>query len=319
MSMGRISALVELARKTIKFGPYITLGNVVLTHGRNILPENVIKMLARSRNEKIQKRLLPLVKNTIKEYSNQGISYSKDWNNTIWICWLQGEENMPPIISLCLHNIRRYANGHEVKVITQANFAEYVEIDPVILKKYDEGIIKNCHFADILRICLLAQKGGLWMDATLLCTSPIDSAFFEKDFYTIKLVPYGNFVSQCRWSVYCLSAKSGNKLFVLLEKLFSVYLEENDYFIDYFLFDQFIDMLYNNDPEIKSMIDNVEQSNLGIQNLNPILLKSYDRTIWENLTCDTSIFKLSWKSYSERQIKEAGDNTYYSCILKEII
>jgi len=314
--MGKLSLLTELIKKTFLFGPGIALGNVILTFGGRIMSGTMVKRLAYKRNKKIQKKLAPLVDKALSEYSSSLRQESIDNDRTIWVCWLQGEDKMPPIPALCLKNIRQNANGHKVQVITKDNIGQFVTLNPVIIKKYKEGKIKNCHFADILRVCLLSQRGGLWLDATLLCTAPIDDVFFDRDFYTIKLRPYGNFISQCRWAVYCLSAKRGNRLFALLEKLFTEYILSNDYFIDYFLFDHFIDMLYQRDEEIKIMIDSVEQSNPAIQRLSSLILSDYNRLEWASMTENTSIFKLNWRSVSEQQVLPAGPDSYYNKLCK---
>lgn len=307
--MSKLSILSELLKKIYRFGPFISLGNVALTYGRNFLPPHTIKQIAQARNKSIQRRLAPLINRTLARYSpSTSLQHCDD---TIWVCWLQGEENMPPIPALCLKSIRNNAAGRKVQVITLKNFSEFVTIDNNILNLYHTGKIKNCHFADILRVSLLAQRGGIWMDATLYCTAPLDNLFFQKKFHSIRIRPYGNFVSQCRWSVYCLSSHPGNKLFSILEALFINYLSEEHLFIDYFMFDQFIDMIYQRDDEIRNMIDDIPESNPNIFGLSDILTERFDSTKWEMLTADTSIFKLNWKAFSTVSLETSSGNSYY--------
>lgn len=307
--MSKLSILSELLKKIYRFGPFISLGNVALTYGRNFLPPHTIKQIAQARNKSIQRHLAPLINRTLAGYSpSTSIQHCDD---TIWVCWLQGEGNMPPIPALCLKSIRNNAAGRKVQVITLKNFSEFVTIDNNILNLYHTGKIKNCHFADILRVSLLAQRGGIWMDATLFCTAPLDNLFFQKKFHSIRIRPYGNFVSQCRWSVYCLSSHPGNKLFSILEALFINYLSEEHLFIDYFMFDQFIDMIYQRDDEIRNMIDDIPESNPNIFGLSDILTERFDSTKWEMLTADTSIFKLNWKAFSTVSLETSSDNSYY--------
>ena len=307
--MSKLGILSELLKKTFRFGPFISLGNVALTYGRNFLPPHTIKQIAQARNKAIQRRLTPLVNRVLTDYSPS--TSTRLCEETIWVCWMQGEKNMPPIPTMCLKSIRNNASGRKVQVITLKNFSEFVTIDNNILNLYHTGKIKNCHFADILRVSLLAQRGGIWMDATLYCTAPLGNLFFQKKFHSIRIRPYGNFVSQCRWSVYCLSSLPGCRLFSILEALFVKYLSEEHLFIDYFLFDQFIDMLYQRDEEIRNMIDGIPESNPNIFGLADILTERFDSERWEMLTANTSIFKLNWKAFSSQSLETSSDNSYY--------
>lgn len=307
--MSKISAISELVRKTFRFGPLIALGNVILTHGRNHLPSSILKTISDRRTKAIQRRLKPLVSKALSDYkpSQQPVIPEE----RIWVCWLQGESAMPPIPKICLDSIRKQANGRKVHLLTSENFRDFVKIDDNIINLYKSGRIKNCHFADILRISVLSQLGGLWMDATLFCSSEISSKFFSTPFHTIRTAPFGNFVSQCRWAVFCLGAHPGNKLFSLLERLFADYLSHESLFVDYFLFDQFIDILYKLDSEVKDMIDSVPLSNAHIFELSRILTDSYDPKKWDSITSDTSVFKLNWKAYPVERLESAPSDSFF--------
>jgi hypothetical protein len=293
--MSSLKLARELVGKTARFGVLIALGNVVMTYGRRVLPQSLLRKIADRRNQAIQRYLSPLVDSTLQSYVPRPDAPYDETTAPIWTCWLQGELEMPEIPRMCVAAMRRYAGGHPVVVLTLANYTKYVRVAPHIVEKYRNGVIKHCHFADILRINILAQQGGVWLDATMLCTKPLDARFFEASFHSIKLQPFGNFVSGCRWAVYCLSAKRGNKLFVLLQQLFEQYVQQENYFVDYFMFDQFIAMLYDRDADIREMIDAVPYSNPDIMKLTALLSTPFHADKWAALTATTSLFKLSWK------------------------
>ena len=92
----------------------------------------------------------------------------------IWMCWWQGEENAPEIVRACIDSVRRNAGGHEVVVITDENLSKYVDIPEWALDKVHAGIMSRTHLSDLLRLSLLAEHGGLWLDATFYCTGPLD-------------------------------------------------------------------------------------------------------------------------------------------------
>lgn len=317
--MGNWSQIKELWFKTFRFGPLIILGNVILTYGQRFLSADKIKSITHHRNSAIQAQLKPLVSRVINEYKNEPLVKSEiDDAQTIWVCWLQGEEAMPEIPRLCIESIRKNSCGRNVTVLTLDNFQNFVEIDPIIIDKYNNGLIKNCHFADILRVGILAQKGGLWMDATMFCTAPIDSHFLSDNFYSIRTKEFGNFVSRCRWAVYCLRSVPGNRLFRMLEKLFVEYIKIENYFIDYFMFDQFISMIYDSDAEIRTMIDNIKENNPNIFVISKKLHEAFDTDNWNRFIASTSMFKLNWKEYTSAQLADMGCDSYYS-YLKEIV
>ena len=49
-----------------------------------------------------------------------------------------------------------------------------------ITDKWQRGIIGNAHFSDLLRLELLIEKGGYWIDATVLCTDSKMLEFIDK-------------------------------------------------------------------------------------------------------------------------------------------
>ncbi len=47
----------------------------------------------------------------------------------VWVCWLQGEDNMPEIVSLCLESIRKNVPKNiDVVLITMENVECYIDI-----------------------------------------------------------------------------------------------------------------------------------------------------------------------------------------------
>lgn len=125
-------------------------------------------------------------------------------DNNIWVCWWQGEKSMPEMIKKCFNSIIRYSNGHPVKLITFENYKDYVQVDHRIVDKVKNGTFKLAHFADLVRLKLLEQYGGLWLDSTILLTANINEDFFQK-FFSVKIKPVDNdSVSEYRWCSFVL-------------------------------------------------------------------------------------------------------------------
>ena len=93
---------------------------------------------------------------------------------------------MPDIVKACYNAMHRFSDGHPVILITEKNYKDYVNIPDYIIRKQQSGEIDLTHFSDILRMMLLAQHGGIWMDSTLLIPSKHLGTFIrpEDKFWT---------------------------------------------------------------------------------------------------------------------------------------
>lgn len=307
--MGKLDNIKNFIKKVRRFGWYIPVTNLILTYGQRFFSAKSLQCILEKRTRKIQDILLQSV-TFPAELEDTGVEkHGKE--APIWYFWLQGEENLPPIPKLCLQSIRKHANGHEVIVLSADNYKEYVDIPDILIEKYRLGRIKAAHFADILRVELLAQQGGLWLDATMLVTRDLPQEIFEVPFFSVKTESRRYFVSQCRWAVFCLGAQKGNPLFVQLASLFEQYLMSTDLFVDYFLFDNFIDMLYKRYPVIKTQIDNLPMNNPRVHDMAPLLCNKVSDKQYEDMVKDTYLFKLSYKNYTSEMLIEDVDNLYH--------
>jgi hypothetical protein len=89
---------------------------------------------------------------------------------TIWIFWMQGFENAPFVVKICLESWQKYNSNWKVVKLDQENVHEY--ISDFELYRPDRSVAA---MSDVLRINLLNKFGGVWVDATLFCTKPLDS------------------------------------------------------------------------------------------------------------------------------------------------
>jgi len=94
-------------------------------------------------------------------------------NKTIWILWLQGWENAPWLIEQVAESWKINNPDWNIEYVTLDNLHKYVcDIDYI----YDETKeIGPQHKADIIRLSLLKNHGGVWADATMLCMQPLSS------------------------------------------------------------------------------------------------------------------------------------------------
>lgn len=86
---------------------------------------------------------------------------------TIWFLWLQGLSNAPDIVKNCYESWVKYNPDWNVVLLNEHNIPDYISLKPVQ--------VTNQALSDIIRINLLAKYGGVWVDASCFCTTPLDN------------------------------------------------------------------------------------------------------------------------------------------------
>lgn len=313
MNFGNVK---NMMRKMRRYGIWISLSNLVLVYGQRFLPAGVVGKINDDRNRRIQQKVAKYLPDGQAPVRMARPRVRK--SGAVWVCWLQGEEKMPEMVRLCYKSILANANGHEVVLLTGENYRDYVVMHHIAMRRYREGTLSHAHFADIIRMNLLAQQGGLWLDATMLLTAPLDERIFESPFFSVKTAPKGYFVSECRWAVFMMACGRECGIMRRVAKAFENYLNDNDILIDYFLFDHFIDILYRTDSDVRSIIDAIPFNNPAIHGLRMILADDYDERKMEDLTAGTGMFKLNTRTYSLQQL-EANPKSFYNIIKKKYL
>ncbi|MDR0312084.1 MAG: capsular polysaccharide synthesis protein [Treponema sp.] len=249
-------------------------------------------------------------------------------NYPIWFCWWQGEDRMPPIVKTCFNALKYYSNGHNVNLVTKDNYQNFVTLPDYIIKKAEKKLISFTHLSDVLRICLLYENGGLWLDSTVLVTAPLcdlPPICSRLGFWTPK--DDGNILEVCngarnwivredKWLTFCFYLSKHNILAEFVRTMFFTYIKTYNIFIDYFLFDYFISIAYDTLPEIRTMIDSVPDNNPKIHEIQHklILNNEFNKILFDEICSNTIFHKLSWKE-NNIEYTENGKLTNYCYIL----
>jgi hypothetical protein len=234
----------------------------------------------------------------------------------VWVCWWQGLDYAPEIVRACVDSIRRAAFGHDVIVLDESNYRDYADMPDWLVDKFKNGIISRTQFSDCLRFTLLAQHGGIWLDATVFCSAPLPSDAFERGLFTISR-PDCDHMSPAagRFSDFCLGCNdTGRREYASIRDAYYLYWRTNNMLIDYLTNDYMIVLLQLLDPEhVGRAFAAVEPSNPRMADLLIHLNDQYDAKLWEEIKADTSIFKLSWKVPVAREVD--GRETFYGKLL----
>lgn len=236
----------------------------------------------------------------------------------IWFFWWQGETSMPPIVRKCYALAVEHApQGHPVILLTESNYFKYVSIPDHIISKLCNQIITLTHFSDILRVSLLSEHGGLWMDATLYVAGDISERIFTQPFFSVRTPDDEQWVSRCLWTGFFIGGVKGHPLFLFMRQLFFDYWKEHDELLDYFLIDLGIVMAYDNISQIKQSID------AGVWNTDKLFVpqnniaKSFDKNLYNSILREWYFFKMTYRDYfGKLMIKnEDGEYTWYGYML----
>lgn len=110
-----------------------------------------------------------------KEFNNQKI---------IWQYWGQGvTEELPDIVKLCFLSVDQYKEDYKVIRLDETSISEYLDLPDFIFEKKKNKEFKQAFFADLIRLALLDVYGGVWIDATILLTAPIDNLILGSNYF----------------------------------------------------------------------------------------------------------------------------------------
>lgn len=233
----------------------------------------------------------------------------------LWVCWWQGEADMPPIARACLHSLRMQAGRHPVTLITKANFREFVDFPDYILRKLSEGNISLTHFSDLLRVSLLSRYGGIWADATLLLPGPAVDSFIRPDatFWSCHHRPIYHNISRGGWVGFFWACGKGHPLPSFIRDLLFKYWDTYDRLVEYLLIDYCFAIARAHIPAIHDMIEALPLTTMGP--LGKRLAEPYDPQEWEAYRRDFDFHKLSYKARL-RLTTPKGRPTNYAHILE---
>lgn len=232
----------------------------------------------------------------------------------IWVFWWQGEDAMPDVIKECYESVKRNANGREIRLITQSNYSEWIKLPVHIDKKFRNHIISFPHFSDIIRLQLLYNYGGLWLDAAVFVTKPI--VIPNSSFYSPRITEEASSAPHLsQWVIGVMGGECKHPLFRYVYQMLIDYWAKYDAVFSYLMFDYFIRYGYEHIKWIKDLIDSrpIDSPNffetrytfnneVDYQHLNSLL---------ENNTFISLTYRIPYNNTTEN-----GKETYFAALLK---
>jgi hypothetical protein len=154
----------------------------------------------------------------------------------IYILWFQGFDKAPQVVQWCAASWKRYNPTWNIILLDNTNLKEYVDLNQVSYSKD----IELCHLADIVRMILLRDHGGLWVDATAFCHKPLNEWFLPymvEGFFAFDK-PYSHLMLS-NWFLY--AEKNNPILSQWCEETlyyYQVHGTAHTYFVHHYIFEQ---------------------------------------------------------------------------------
>jgi hypothetical protein len=237
------------------------------------------------------KKYLPAVHFTEKKET------STETHETIWQFWENpAGKTTPGIVKSSLESVDKFKGRFEHNILNNATFENYSDLPGYVLDKFKKGQIGYAHFSDLLRLNLLKNHGGIWLDATGYMTGFVPEYILDEDFFVFLTgkqthFPY-SFMQNC-----FIRSKKGSRLCEAWYQMCVEFWKNESETFDYFQHQLMFKALILENPAAKELFAKMPQlSEDGIQQLvGDNLLKKFDADEWEKIKKASFFQKTTYK------------------------
>jgi len=232
---------------------------------------------------------------------------------TIWQFWDNpAGKTTPEIVKSSLESVKKFKGNLEHKILNNKTFENYSDLPGYVMDKFKKRQIDYAHFADLLRLNLLKNHGGIWMDATAYMTDFIPNYIIDEDFFVfltgeMTRFPY-SFMQNC-----FIRGKKGSFLCEGWYLMCIEFWKKQTKTIDYFQHQLMFRALVENNPTAKKLFNKMPHINEDeTHQLLRKLLEKFDAKEWERIEKTSFFQKTTYK------IPNGIDysNTYFSKLSK---
>lgn len=254
--------------------------------------------------QKLRRKYRSFIANFVADYQPA----ERCCSNKVWVCWLQGMENAPALVQQCYRSLQENLHDRQIVLLTEENYRDYVTFPEDIQKKIDSGVITRTHMSDLLRLELLLNHGGTWIDATVFCSGDnIPSYMLDSELFLFQNLKPGLDGHATCISSWFMTGCTNHPILALTRALLYHYWEKQNSMVDYFLLHDFFQLAIEAYPQEWEKVVPFPNSTPHILLLR--LFEQYDEEIWNAVREMTPIHKLTYKFDPKDPLIE---NTYYS-------
>ena len=237
------------------------------------------------------KKYLPAIEN----FSQKEIS--AETPETIWQFWDNpAGKATPQIVKSCLESVEKYKGNFEHKILNNSTIENYSDLPNFIFDRLKNKQISFAHFSDLLRLNLLKNHGGIWLDATGYMTDFVPKYIIDEDFFVfltrnLTHFPYA-FMQNC-----FIRAKKGSFLCEAWYEICLEYWKNEQKNIDYFQHQLMFKALVENNLIAKELFSKMPQKSEDEthQLVGDNLLKKFDAIEWERIKKMSFFQKTTYK------------------------
>ena len=304
--MSGINRTTELIKE---FGFSVTFAKLFQTCTRQI--PGVQDIAGKIKYAAITKFLYNENKDIIEKYNRESHeSTSKIENGTVWVLWWQGIDKAQDIVKICIQSIRKNIGNRNLVILDESNFRDYTNLNPKYENLLNAGAISKTQFSDLLRLNLLYNRGGVWLDSTYLLTGELPSCISDLHFFTIRHGMNREYpMSKGLWTSSALGVAAYADEIKLFIDIYNNYFEKHNVLIDYLLTDYVFAVCCDHCATIRKMFTNVPPNNERVNDLLEVMNKPYSKELVGAVTGKTVMNKCNRRFPFQESV--SGTETVY--------
>lgn len=240
----------------------------------------------------------------------------------VWQYWHQGvDDTTSKIVVECLQSVQQYSGDHEVILLTDKTVWDYVELPGHVFEKFGKERFNRAKLANLIRLYLLSAYGGVWLDATIYLTAPIDEHILKSDFFAFqrtKIPPPDAEVFRQFDPLYFswdpkfqagmlnsfMVAKPNNRIVSDLLSMLLEYWRKEEKVGQYYFFQICFNRMMLRDEWKNLNCDIVGDTDC--HRLQVMSLEKFDRSIFEEIKSKSNIHKLTYRFDKFSQVPEGS-------------
>ena len=278
---------------------------LVLFHRKTLIQADGV--LRKHVSPMLREEFFPVMRRLEKHYSTQELPHVR--SNKVWFFWMQGIEEAPDVVKVCLESLKKNLADREIVVLDSSSIRDYVDMPVFFIAKHEKGIISHTKFSNLLRLELLIKYGGTWIDSTVLCSDAhYPHELMDSDLFVFQRFRKGT-KTFCGLSNWFVTSCTNNTILLILRDMLYEYYKRYNCEVDYFIFHLFFCMIAEYHWE---EINNMPKKSNGYPlALGSRLAEQYDELWYKNLCSYTSFHKLTYRL----NCKALCHGTYYDVLI----
>lgn len=267
------------------------------------------------------RKYIPLLpkKFEVKKESN---NLKRCSENTIWQFWdnPKGRET-PEIVGACLKSVSKQKKNFDQKILNMESIDNYSDLPGFVYDRLKYGRMHFAHFSDLLRLNLLKNHGGVWMDATDYMTAPIPKYITDEDFFVFLTDKRTRFPYSFMQNFF-IRAKKGSFLLNAWHDMCLEYWKNEVKDIEYFQHQLMFRALVTKNKTAKELFNKMPHvsEDPNLQFIEEELFMKFDPKKWAEIKKASFLQKLSYKDgrHSIADPEKYPDSYFSKIALSEI-